>query len=472
VSASQILDLFAPAALTAGVAAALVALLRLPKVARRWLAVRRVYGVLPVTLAMDVWRYAARGSLLGLQRLSLIGFLIGAGALIAASSLEARLGSPVQWGTFSLGCLFLHVVSVLEIATPPAILLLGPSSVELEEELASLNRDLPQYRTVALLKPGEASLAPRSRWSAFSNNFRTRDLYQWRSIVFHLMDVVPVIVLCDDERAPVVEERRRLTVRGYLDRTLITRRELLAGALWAPAERQRLRAWLASRLTHVHDQEARLRRQMEMVRMRTSAPGDLWYPQDAPDMVLKAKRLEGYALTQFLETCKEGGATAHSGILLEDRPSLVSRAEELRYLREDRAFEEIEILLLSAEEGIDESGPYAGFNRANLCNKRGLLARFRGQWELAEQEIRTAIFLFESMTLSPSTDLAAMAFREVGTAYYNLGDVYLARFRETNDPADRDRAQECYELSVDHDQKGGGSTQLARERLRLLQTPG
>jgi hypothetical protein len=464
VSIVGIMNACATPALIAGCLAVLIALLRLPKLIRRWVALKRVYGVAPVTLAMDVWRYAAGGSLQVLQRLSLTGFLVGAVVLMAASWLESHLSGPGPWGCFSFGCGFLYIVSSLDIATPPAILLLGPSSPELERLLASLNRDFPQFRTVALLRPGQAALSAGYRWSAFSNNFYARDLYQWRLIVFHLMDVVPLVILCDDKRRAVEEERRRLQMRGYIDRTFTTQPGLLAN----PTERRRLRDWLIDRLRHVADQEVRLTRQLYFVRMRSSVPGQFWYPKTVQQVVAKAKLLERFALTGFLETCKRGGVAAYSGQLLEDIPSAVSRAEELQYLRQDRAFEEIEVLLRSANDVVQGTGDYAEFNEANLYNKRGLLARFRGEWERAEREIETAIRLLTPMTSSSSSHLAAIAFQEIGTAYYNLGDVFLARCRETKNSALRDRAKECYRLSVVNDEKGGGDTGLAQERLRSM----
>src|SRR5437763_375805 len=95
--------------------------------------------------------------------------------------------------------------------------------------------------------------------------------------------------------------------------------------------------------------------------------------------------------------------------------------------------------LNSAKDVVRETGQYAEFNEANLYNKLGLLARFRGEWERAEEEIETAIRLFKPMTGSLSSDLAASAFQELGTAYNNLGDVFLARFRDTNHVPHRDR---------------------------------
>jgi tetratricopeptide (TPR) repeat protein len=207
---------------------------------------------------------------------------------------------------------------------------------------------------------------------------------------------------------------------------------------------------------------------MNTVKMRTSVPGHLWYPENVFGIVDKAKLLERFALGQFLERCKQGGLPAYSGQLFEDMPSRVSRAEELRHVREDRTLEEIEILLTSGLEVVEETGEAAEFNKANLYNERGLLARLRCEWNQAVKEIETAIRLFEPITRTHDVDLAAMASREIGTAYYNLGDVYLARFRETRNLTDRDRAKECYQLSVVHDQKGAGDTTSARKRLNLF----
>ncbi len=433
----SILDACSVAALGFGVVALLVTLVMLPFVIRRWIQVYRIYGGIPFSLAFDVWNYASRGALIGLQKAVIAIFTVGAILLITDSWLEMSVRNPWSWACFLYGCVLVFNAIALTVATPPAILLLGPSSPQLERELVTLNRSLPQYRTVCLLRPGELTYAVGG-WHAWLNNFRTRDLYQWRTLVFHLMDVVPVIVFCGHDSAPVREEWERLQKRGYLDRTLTTSPAQLDNM---QATQQR-RAWLREKLAKVSDQQARSQRQSYLRKMRASVPPSLWYPETVHAMVAKIQELARFAINNFIAECKQGGLDAYTGQLVVDMPSLRSPAEELQFLQEDRAFEELEILLISAEEVVWQTGANREFNRANLYNKRGLVTSFRQDWQKAIRSIEAALVYLEPLSHADDADLAKLACAELGAAYCNLGDVYLSRYRESKDAADIAPGQE------------------------------
>jgi hypothetical protein len=122
----------------------------------------------------------------------------------------------------------------------------------------------------------------------------------------------------------------------------------------------------------------------------------------------------------------------------------------------------MEILLRSAEESFVKLSPAADFNRANLACKWGILARYRGEWDLAEERFAKAIAMLEPLT---ETGRRAMAFQELGSAWFHRGDVALARYRESRLPECLAFARSCYERSVECDSLGGGNTDLARRRL-------
>jgi tetratricopeptide (TPR) repeat protein len=429
-------------------------------ISRSLFEVSKLYGEIPYALQTDVFRYAAYGPLAVWQSLPFALFLFGIGAFIWHGIADSWTSGLVQFGVFAFGCCLFRSMVFVRFGLPPAVLLLGPSGPEAERTLATLNEELKPYRTVALIRPDQAQLQGRLRYSVLFNNFRTRDLYQWRTIVFHLMDVVPVIVICDGPTDPVREERARIERRGYGDRTISTRREELADE----NGRRALRDLVAARLERVDDQEARRARQNDILRMRLIIPRYLNYPRTDAQFVHKAKLLTDVAQARFLQRCKEPDGWT-PGDLLEDIPSRVSREEELRFLHEDRMFEEVEILLRSVH-GQQRPGSNQEFNRINLINKKGLLHRLRGEWPEAHESLDAAIRLFERMNVAEQAS-DPQVLQELGTAYFNLGDVCLAQFRETHQEDHRKQAHYCFERSLSYDQQWGGDLSVVKRRLAL-----
>ena len=457
---SQMARGFGTLALPLGLLAAVVALPLLIWAIWRWTALRRIYGSARWEIVFDMESYAQRGPLRLLQLLAGAALATGIFELVRLTSTDPTSANTGVWRFVSLsGLLMLFVGIRLSIATAPAVLLLGPSSVELGQLHRYLNRQLRRYRVVSLLQRGES----RFGYAGLLSNFRTRDVYQWRSIAFHLMDVVPLIVFCHDDGRAVQEEWQRLRSRRYMDRTLWTSLELLSH----PKELSRIAAWVEARLGVVQDQDARDLRQQEFARIRASVPMALRYPRTLKQIVDKSQALENDALVRFLDKCKEGGAAAYRHQLLEDMPSLVSREEEQRYFYDDRAFEEIELLINSAQDVVGAAVYDDAFNRANLQNKRGKLARYRGKWDVAEREIGAVVAQLEHLLTNSSPADLPLLQRELGSAYYNLGDVFLGRHRESSAPDAWTRAKRCYEQSIEHDRKAGVATHLAEQRLRL-----
>ena len=510
-----IVDILACVATTIAILLLLFGLYRFGWLMTRWRTASQLYGPAHWSVGIDVYQFSKFGRLATLRWIGTLGLFVVMLPLIGealSASVEHRYvwdGGRWHWAawvTLLLAYLTVWAVVECELAIPPAILLLGPSSPELERELSALNRQLPGCRTLGLLRPGTAQLTGLDRWGEYANNLRTRDLYQWRSIVFQLMDVVPVVILCDDVTEPVVEESRRIARCGYQSRTYETTRVRMAD----PSEHERLKAWLAERLTTVSDQVERCERQFVFDMMRGTLPAYLRYPASVEGFVERAAGLLKLGGYRFLKLCKRIDPAQVEGGLIEDVPSAATREEELRFLRNDRVFEEMDILFDSVQESIvlrgreqdeylrESAAKRAQFNAypgggsfltdmfdrvegavelarrrlrlkvGNLTVKRGQLARYRGEWELAERTLRQAIDELHPLSFDSDPFIKQEALCELGTAYFYLGDIALARHRESGDQQLLGKAVTCYEASVNHDSMGDGDTSPARRRLAML----
>jgi hypothetical protein len=508
------LDTLARLALTSAVLLMLFGLYRFARLIPRWRMAARLYGPAQWSVGVDVYQFAKFGQLGTLRWIINLGLFVALLPFIAEAvyaSFEYRYmwdGGRwhwIAWVVLPFAYMLVRAAFECELAIPPAVLLLGPSSPELERELSALNCELPHCRTLALLRPGVAQLAGTERWSVYANNLRTRDLYQWRSIVFQLMDVAPLIVLCNDVTKPVVEECRRIERREYQPRTFETTRERLAD----PSEHEKIMTWLTKRLSTCDDQEVRCERQLVFHAMRGIMPAHLRYPRTVEEFVERAAGLLKFGLYRFLKFCKQLDKPPGTVDLMEDLPSAASRAEELRFLRDDRVFEEMDILFDSVDESVRNRGleqdsylaelavkrdeaaqvGQGGFldtlfdgvetsvlwarqrlalKRANLAVKRGQLARYRGEWESAEKTLREAAAALVSCCVTTDSFVANESFCELGTTYYYLGDIALAKHRESGDPQLLVAAERNFRDSMKYDEQGGGDTSNARRRLALL----
>src|SRR5262245_57323877 len=150
--------------LIGAVSVALIALGRAPKVIRQWCTLPRLYGDVPYTLAMEIANYASFGRVVSLQRITSAVFWVGAATVITFSYFASALITPSTAASFAIACLLLHIVAKFEVGTPPAILLLGPSSRELLDELHSLSTNLPNHRTIVLSRPTVGTPRLQLRW--------------------------------------------------------------------------------------------------------------------------------------------------------------------------------------------------------------------------------------------------------------------------------------------------------------------
>jgi hypothetical protein len=441
---------------------AVLTLLRMPALFRRWGAVRQVYGRIPWSLARQMlWN----------TRKSPMSFPVKTTFLcipftLAGAIRFAAYGDPVEYFLAGFAVQIYALVRTADVILPPTIMLLGTSVQEVTHTLAHLNALLPAHRTVALLQPRER-LPFDVVQGFYFNNLRTAHAYEWRSIVFHLMDVVPVIVIdAPGNSAAVAEEIKRIKARGYQSRAVFVGEGGRREGASARVPRDRLAPWIASHLARLTDAGERSGRQDEIAAMLAYVPLRFRDPQTVYDMVTKARYIEDYEVGRFvvrqLGTEPEWSATP----LLEDLPPEAQRGAELCMLRTSRGLDEVRTLLIGALEWVAQNpDPASAFNAASAHNKFGRLARLEGKWDEAIRECSDAAAQFERLTGDPDR-LSVLG--ELSVAHFTLGEVYMARYREARHAADRDKAKEHFLRSLAIDRQTGEDMRLTHLRLESL----
>lgn len=443
---------------------------RLPRLVKRWRAVRRSYGGIPWPLVAQMVRYS---------RKSPAGFLITAVSICVPVTLVLGFrwlvyGDPPEYFLFALAGQVYLFSQAAEFLLPPTVLLLGSSTQAVSTTLWVLNLQLPDHRSVSLLRaPDDWSrlgpLVPHEVRRAFHwNNLRTASNYEWRSIVFHLMDVVPIIVIdADTNRAAVAEELDRIVRRRYQDRTAMVAETAAEGEQTIRrVPRDALAGWIRVQLDLCVDFDGRLRRQQEIGDMIAALPTADRDPQSILGLVSKSRSIVLYETTRLIHRCRPTPPPPTEMPLLEEIPSPSERAKELGAFRAARGLEEVEILEASALEWLEQNpGATTELNRAINSNSRGHLARLRGDFTEAVRLMGDAIRRLEDLRSGP---LAPHAIPELATAYFNLGEIHMARFLERAGEEERSAAAECFEKCIAIDRHLGADTRLAEYRLGSL----
>ena len=441
----------------------------MPKLIAKWFCVRRVYGHIPWTLSRDMWQYNKKSYNSFFVYLFLIGIVVSVSAMF-----REIVRGDLSYDHILLNLAFLlwALEKIARIIVPPTILFLGTSNEEISINLKEF-RKISNYRTVTLINPSVDFEISFFRRLSFYNYLRARTHYQWRSIVFHLMDVVPVIVFdakCNTDF--IKEERKRIERCHYLYKTIFvtsTREDpdTINDKNVRTVERRALSSSIRNYLKNIDDTQIRSHRQADFNNMLKVIPKKCRYPKTEYELVLKAQIMAAYGRQQFLRFCKGIQPEEDNYDLIEDTPSQVSRDDELRYLRESRALEEAEILLNSVQEELLENPDENNdFNMGNLCNKFAQIARIKREWEKAIKLSKEAMGHLNPLMLNPQRKDEAT--REIATTHFIMGEVYMARFRDLNESVDRSRAIDNFNRSIIFDREVSGDISIAERRLRAL----
>jgi hypothetical protein len=231
----------------------LIASYGLPGVIARWWTACRLYGGLPISLARIMLHYARRSPQ---RRVVNITFWMLLLPVFTFSACFIR-GWPIEIAIVSLVPAIYFASGTANLLLPPSFILLSASSDQSTDTFTALAARQWFYRPVALLRPF-GDLSPMMTIHLRMNLIRTIDDCDWRSTVFHLMSVVPLIVI--DVRQPTISlevELSEIRENRYQNQTLV---------IDQPTSVETLEALIRQRLSRPVDVEGRRQRQAEFVR--------------------------------------------------------------------------------------------------------------------------------------------------------------------------------------------------------------
>lgn len=474
-----------------GYAAGVAFLVNLPFHLTRWKAVRTLYGRIPWSFVWQMWRYSGKNKLLRIQLwllyvvfamgpIPIITYLVGAdlfGVMPPLSEGARSLRLPV---------LLLFVWQAdrcFSYLLPPAGLLLGTAKSVNVHLVAVLHRMLRPYRVVSLLDLGKEHIFPPYVPAVMYNNLRTVNGHEWRTIVHHLMDVVPVLIV--DEAASTVyfdEEIRRIERFGYQHRVVsfstsdigddINALGAGIGSVIKAADRlgEEVAPRVLERLKRPVDIASRWAAQNDYTEMVQAVPKAVRFNSEINAMLLKAHYILAWTMQRYIRETKQSDPESCSGCLLEDVPSRLTPAEEKAYLRGARGLDEVRGIAKGALDLARETpGDNQAYNVANAHTKLGKCARFAQDYEAALDHLAQSI---ESLRGLASGALGASNVldvkRELADAYFIRGDVHMARFRENNLETSKERALSDFRNSMDLDRELQQDSSETASRIRNL----
>jgi hypothetical protein len=492
IAISSATSFIAHAAKWVGYIAAAGILLHLPSQVSRWRAVHRLYGRIPWSLTWQIGVYSRKNKMLRLQLgiltvmaltllVPLIINFVGADLLGILRPFDAFARS------YRIPALLIfawQLDRVIGFLLPPAGLLLGTAKSVNVHLVAVLNQSLRDYRIMALLDLKE-HIFPLFVSTVMFNNLRTANGHEWRTVVHHLMDVVPLIILDTAVRTEYVDaERDRIERLGYENKVVsfsttdygydINALESGIGAVVDAA--QLLGGEMVPRiltgLQQPTDIARRWRAQQDYNAMIRSVPRPVRFNSDINAMLIKAHFILAWTMENYLRDCKQTVQGEPSAWLLEDIPSAVTPAEDEAYLRQARGLDEVRGIAFSALDlALQTPGPRQTFNIANAHNKIGKCARFSRDWETALDHLDKAIAMLSPMCEDGNSlpEHLRQAQQELADAYFLRGEVQMARYRQTAADSARESAASDFHTSILIDDQLGQDSSDTASRLRSLE---
>jgi len=479
-----------------GYAAGVITLLHLPSQVSRWRAVRRMYGRIPWSLVRQIRVYSLKNRMLRIQSTLLrlmflvlvvpvIVNLIGAhalGVLRPFDDVARSLRIP------ALLIFFWQSERVVAYLVPPTGLLLGTAKSVNIHLVAILNDQLQPYRVVSLLDLGKEHIFPPFLSAVMFNNLRTADGHEWRTVVHHLMDVAPLIILDTAVRTEYVDaEMRRIEefdcqykVISFSTAAYGKEINALESGISSVVDAARklseeLVPQISARLKSPLDIARRWRAQQNYNAMLQSVPRRFRFNSDINGMLMKAHFILAWTMENFLRDCKQIAPGEQPACLFEDIPSRVTPAEEGAYLRQSRGLDEVRGIAFSALDLASETpGPQQSFNIANAHNKIGKCARFSREWTTALHHLGEAINSFTQMSKRADmpNEKRSQIKRELADAHFLRGEVHMARYRQTASTPDRNAAEADFRASLSLDEELGQDSSETANRIRNLYLAG
>jgi tetratricopeptide (TPR) repeat protein len=474
-----------------GYIAAFAILVSIPIQINRWRTVKKLYGHIPYRLAWQIGIYCKKNRMLRIQLWLL--FLM--------------LSFLVSWFVNWIGSYFFdffhlfddktysHFITVIMVSiwmtmrvikflTPPTALLLGTAKSVNIHLVAILNQSLRPYRIVSLLDLKKEHIFPAFVKDVMYNNLRTVNGYEWRTVVHHLMDVVPIIIVDDAVSTEYVDdEMNRIKRFGYEYKVVsfssadygweINAIQSGIGAVVNAAKKlgEELVNKIQPFLLIPIDTRQRMKAQEYYNLMIKKVPWRVRFKSDINAMLIKAHYILAWTMENYIKDCKQNVQGDISAWLLEDIPLKVSIEEDENYIKRSRGLDEVRGVSTSALQlAIQSSDPLQLFNIANAHHKIGKCARYSREWDDALKHLTKAIEMFSQMSDGVIIDhLNEKQIQdELTNAFFHRGEVYMALFRETESQSDRENAVYDFNVSMRIDQKFGWDSTITSCRIKSL----
>lgn len=449
--------------------------LGLPSTINCWRAASRYYGRVRLQLARNLWTYALRSA----YRFHLLG-VIGLHGLTAMGELRWLLkGEPYpRW--LCLTVLFWSWRFVADRVCPPVALFISSSDRRVVEAKGWLAFRFRRHRLLSFLALRE-HVNPVAFQAFFGDDLRVRSGAGWRTPVYHLTDVTPVVVADVRYSSPAVEEEvGRLVENGLASKVRFVTNGTppawltsLFGAVHSEPsciEDGYIEKILNGPDLAAHDLEHRQSLQDEYTSLFREIP-----LAARPDLPLREAQVTALAILdreyrRFLRAYKGMELPELGSRLAEEIPSVVSREEEDAYLCANRALQIADAICRGIREELKEQhGAWATFHGASLDTKLGKLNRFRRRWKPALNHLRRAQRVLREMRNDEAgeVDLRIVA-SELGDALFLEGEVWAVQFLDAPSEEKRSKGLICFREVLEVDQSLGREDPAVLLRIQLL----
>lgn len=448
----------------------------LPSTISRWRMAFRYYGRVCFHTARNLWTYALRSA----HSFHLIGALV----------LHVFTGmGEVRWlikdepypRWLCLAVLLWSWRLIADRICPPMALFISSSSKRAVERRGWFTFNFRRYRLLSFLAPREHVNAIAFQ-AHFGDDLRVRRGPGWRIPVYHLMDVVPMVMADVCEHSRMFEKEVHTLVENGLGSKV---RFLTNGDLptWIKAKYdtvdlkpicikyEDIDKVLTKTALSAHKLEQRQSLQDEYTYLFRAIPRAA-----RPDLGLRDAQITALAIldreySRFLKAYKGVRLSELNSRLVEELPSIVSRNKEDEYLRANRALQIADGISLGRWEELQtKPGDWANLHRASLETKLGKLNRFRRHWESALDHLNAAQGVLRDMLNRGTGDVDfQIVAAELGDALFLEGEVWTVQFLDAPTEEKRLRGLRCFREALEIDQSLNREDPAVFLRIRLLE---
>ncbi len=452
-----------------------ITLVGLPVTISRWRMASRYYGRVRFHLARNLWTYILR-SVHGYLLLGIIGLHV----LTAMGEARCLLKHEPYPRWLCLAVLLWSWRFVADRVCPPFALFISSSGLRAVEEKGWFALRFQRHRLLSFLDPQE-HVNPVAFQAHFGDDLRVRRGTGWRVPVYHLTDVVPVVIANVRESSPAVEEEvGRLVENGLGSKVrFLTDGELPA---WLKAlynalnsepsciKDRNINNILNESVLAAHDLEQRQYLQDEYTSLFREIPLSAKLDLPLREAQVVALAILDREYCRFLRAYKGVELSDLGSRLIEELPSIVSRKKEDEYLRANRALQIADSICRGIREKLEsERGDWATFHGASLENKLGKINRFRRSWKPALDHLHRAQGSLRKMWNAGAGEVdPRIVASELGDTLFLEGEVWAVQFFDAPTEEKRTQGLRCFREVLKIDQSHGREDPAIRQRIQFL----